>query len=102
MQEAIKEAKKAFHENEIPIGAVVVHDSQVIGRGYNQVELLQDATAHAEMIAITSASNHMQQKWIRDCSLYVTVEPCSMCAGAIVLARPVSYTHLTLPTTPYV
>ncbi len=87
MQEAIKEAIKALHEKEVPIGAVVVHDSKVIGRGYNQVEMLQDPTAHAEMIAITSASNHLQQKWLRDCSLYITVEPCSMCAGAIVLAR---------------
>ncbi len=87
MQEAIKEAIKALHEKEVPIGAVVVHDSKVIGRGYNQVEMLQDPTAHAEMIAITSATNYLQQKWLRDCSLYITVEPCSMCAGAIVLAR---------------
>ena len=87
MQEAIKEAKKALHEKDVPIGAVVVHNSKVIGRGYNQVEMLQDPTAHAEMIAITSASNYLQQKWLRNCSLYITVEPCSMCAGAIVLAR---------------
>jgi len=87
MQEAIKEAKKALQENEVPVGAVVVHKSKVIGRGYNQVEKLSDPTAHAEMIAITSATNHLQDKWLRDCTLYITVEPCSMCAGAIVLSR---------------
>jgi tRNA(adenine34) deaminase len=87
MFEAIKEAKKALQNKEVPVGAVVVHDSKIIGRGYNQTELLQDPTAHAEMIAITSASNHLQKKWLRDCTLYITVEPCSMCAGAIVLAR---------------
>ena len=87
MQEAIKEAKKALQENEVPVGAVVVHDSKIIGRGYNQVEKLSDPTAHAEMIAITSATNHLQEKCLRDCSLYITVEPCSMCAGAIVLSR---------------
>jgi tRNA(adenine34) deaminase len=87
MQEAIKEAKKALHENEVPVGAVVVHNSKVIGRGYNQVEKLSDPTAHAEMIAITSATNYLQEKWLRECSLYITIEPCSMCAGAIVLSR---------------
>jgi len=87
MQEAIKEAKKALQENEVPVGAVVVHNSKVIGRGYNQVEKLSDPTAHAEMIAITSAANYLQEKWLRDCILYITVEPCSMCAGAIVLSR---------------
>ena len=87
MQEAIKEAKKALQENEVPVGAVVIHNSQVIGRGYNQVEKLKDPTAHAEMIAITSATNHLQEKWLGECSLYITVEPCSMCAGAIVLSR---------------
>ena len=87
MQEAIKEANKALQENEVPVGAVVVHNSKIIGRGYNQVEKLSDPTAHAEMIAITSATNHLQEKCLRDCSLYITVEPCSMCAGAIVLSR---------------
>jgi tRNA(adenine34) deaminase len=87
MQEAIKEAKKALHENEVPVGAVVIHDSKIIGKGYNQIEKLQDPTAHAEMIAITAATNYLQQKWLRDCALYVTIEPCSMCAGAMVLAR---------------
>lgn len=87
MLEAIKEAKKALHEDEVPVGAVVVCDSSIIGRGFNQVELLKDPTAHAEMIAITAATNHLQQKWLNDCTLYITVEPCAMCAGAIVLAR---------------
>ena len=87
MQEAIKEAKKALQENEVPVGAVVVHKSKVIGRGYNQVEKLSDPTAHAEMIAITSATNHLKEKWLRDCTIYITIEPCSMCAGAIVLSR---------------
>jgi len=87
MKEALKEARKAFNNNEVPVGAVVVHDNKIIGRGYNQIETLQDPTAHAEMIAITAATNHIQLKWLRDCTLYVTVEPCSMCAGAIVLAR---------------
>ncbi len=87
MREALKEARKAFINNEVPVGAVVVQDNKIIGRGYNQIETLQDPTAHAEMIAITAATNHIQYKWLRDCKLYVTVEPCSMCAGAIVLAR---------------
>ncbi len=87
MREALKEARKAFINNEVPVGAVVVQNNKIIGRGYNQIETLQDPTAHAEMIAITAATNHIQYKWLRDSMLYVTVEPCSMCAGAIVLAR---------------
>lgn len=87
MAEALKEAKKAYNQDEVPVGAVVVFENKIIGRGFNQVETLKDPTAHAEMIAITAASHHIQQKWLRDCWLYVTVEPCSMCAGAIVLAR---------------
>ena len=87
MHEAIKEAKKAYREGEIPVGAIVVHENKIIGRGYNQVELLQDPTAHAEMIAITAAANHLQSKWLHDSTLYVTIEPCPMCAGAIVLSR---------------
>jgi len=87
MKEALKEAHKAFTNDEVPIGAVVVHNERIIGKGHNQIEMLQDPTAHAEMIAITAATNHLQHKWLRDCTLYVTVEPCSMCAGAIVLAR---------------
>ena len=84
---ALQEAEKALEEKEVPVGAVVVKDNQIIGRGYNQVEKLLDPTAHAEMIAITSATNHLQEKWLGDCSLYITVEPCSMCAGAIILSR---------------
>jgi tRNA(adenine34) deaminase len=87
MKEALKEARKAYYEGEVPVGAVVVDNNKVIGRGYNQIELLQDPTAHAEMIAITAAANHLQKKWLYEATLYVTVEPCTMCAGAIVLAR---------------
>jgi tRNA(adenine34) deaminase len=87
MQEALKEAQKAFQEDEVPVGAVVVHNNQIIARGHNQVERLKDPTAHAEMIAITSAANYLGTKWLNQASLYVTIEPCSMCAGALVLAR---------------
>ncbi len=87
MNEAIKEGRKALQSGDVPIGAVVVLNNRIIGRGHNQVELLKDPTAHAEMIAITSATNFIEEKWLREATLYVTVEPCSMCAGACVLAR---------------
>jgi tRNA(adenine34) deaminase len=87
MKQALVEARKALPSDDVPIGAVVVYKNNIIGRGYNQVELLGDPTAHAEMIAITSATATIGQKWLRDATLYVTVEPCSMCAGACVLAR---------------
>jgi len=87
MQLALREAQKAFEEEEIPVGALVVHDNKIIGRGYNQIERLQDPTAHAEMIAITAAANHLQSRRLADCTLFVTLEPCPMCAGAIVQAR---------------
>ena len=87
MKQALAEARKALPNGDVPIGAVVVYKNNIIGRGYNQVELLGDPTAHAEMIAITSATATIGQKWLRDAALYVTVEPCSMCAGACVLAR---------------
>lgn len=87
MQQAIREGRKGLEHNDVPVGAVVVLDSQIIGRGHNQVELLNDPTAHAEMIAITSAAATLGRKWLREATLYVTVEPCSMCAGACVLAR---------------
>jgi tRNA(adenine34) deaminase len=87
MREALKEAKKAFDEDEVPVGAVIVNDGMIIARGYNQVERLKDPTAHAEMIALTSAANLLGTKWLNEASLYVTIEPCSMCAGALVLAR---------------
>ena len=87
MKEALKEAEKAFREDEVPVGAVIVHSDKIIARGYNQVERLGDPTAHAEIIAITSAANYLGTKWLNQASLYVTIEPCSMCAGALVLAR---------------
>lgn len=87
MRAAIAEAGLALDEGEVPIGAVVVHDGRIIGRGHNQRETLNDPTAHAEMIAITAAASHLQSWRLERCALYVTLEPCAMCAGAIVLAR---------------
>lgn len=87
MQQALGQAKVAAEEDEVPIGAVIVHKNQVIAKAYNQVERLKDPTAHAEMIAITQASSALSCKWLYECVIYVTIEPCSMCAGAIVLAR---------------
>ncbi len=87
MREAVKEAKKALDSGDVPVGAVVVFENRIIGRGHNQVELLIDPTAHAEMIAITAATATIQEKFLREATLFVTVEPCSMCAGASVLAR---------------
>jgi tRNA(adenine34) deaminase len=87
MQYAYKEAEKAFDKKEIPIGAVVIFENRIIGKGHNQVETLRDPTAHAEIIAITSAAAYLSSKVLLGCSLYVTLEPCSMCAGAIVLAK---------------
>ncbi len=87
MKEALKEARKAFEDHEIPVGAVVVHQGRVIARGYNQVERLKDVTAHAEMLAITSAAGFVGGKFLDDCELYVTLEPCIMCIGAIRHAR---------------
>ncbi len=87
MRQALREAEKAFEQEEVPVGAVVVHDGKIIGRGFNQMERLQDPTAHAEMIALTAAANHLQSRRLEGCTLYVTLEPCPMCAGAIVMAR---------------
>ena len=87
MYDALTEAEKALESDEIPIGAVIVHQNKIIGRGFNQTELLKDPTAHAEMIAITSGSNHLQSKFLEGCDIYVTAEPCIMCTGAIILAR---------------
>lgn len=87
MAEALKEARKAAENGDVPVGCVVVVGGDVIARGHNQVELLRDPTAHAEMIAITSACERMGSKWLIDASVYVTIEPCSMCSGALVLAR---------------
>lgn len=83
MKEAFKEAQKAFDEGEIPVGAVVVCKNRVIARGHNQTEKLNDVTAHAEMIALTAAANALGAKYLNDCTLYVTLEPCIMCAGAL-------------------
>ena len=82
MKEALKEAKKAFEINEVPIGAVIVCNNQIIARGHNLTERLNDVTAHAEMQAFTSAANFINGKYLKDCTLYVTIEPCLMCAGA--------------------
>jgi len=87
MKQALREAEKAYEQDEVPVGAVVVHKGKVIGRGHNQIERLQDPTAHAEMIAITAATNNLQSRRLEECILYVTLEPCPMCAGAIVLSR---------------
>ena len=83
MKEALKMAERAFEENEIPVGAVVVCNNRIIAKAYNQVEQLCDSTAHAEMIALTSAFNYLGAKYLHDCILYVTMEPCCMCAGAL-------------------
>jgi len=87
MQEAIRQAKIAADNDEVPVGAVITFDNKIIAKAYNQVELLKDPTAHAEMIAITQATHSISSKWLLNCCLYVTMEPCCMCAGAIVLAR---------------
>ncbi len=87
MWEAIKLARRAAEADEVPVGAVIVHGQEIIARAHNQIELLKDPTAHAEMIAITQATNFLGVKWLQDCVMYVTIEPCSMCAGALVLAR---------------
>ena len=84
MGEALKEAKKAYEEDEIPVGAVIVRNNKIIARGYNQMETLHDATAHAEMIAITSAQNSLGSKYLNDCELYVTLEPCMMCSSILL------------------
>lgn len=87
MYAALQEAELAFEEDEVPVGAVVVHKNKIIGRGYNQVEKLNDATAHAEMIALTSVSNHLKSWRLNECSIYVTLEPCIMCTGAMLSSR---------------
>ncbi|MFM1558474.1 MAG: tRNA adenosine(34) deaminase TadA [Roseibacillus sp.] len=88
MQEAMREARRAYAAEEVPIGAVVVRESRVIARAWNQVETLKDATAHAEMLALTAAQTAMGDWRLEGCTLYVTKEPCPMCAGAIVHCRP--------------
>lgn len=87
MQMAYKEAQKAFEFGEIPVGAVVVSNNKVIGKGYNLTEQLNDVTAHAEMQAITAATNYLGAKYLTDCTLYVTLEPCVMCGGALYWSK---------------
>ncbi len=88
MSLALREAEKAFEKDEVPVGAVVLDSNgSVVGRGFNQTEMLGDATAHAEMIALTAAMATMESKYLQDCTLVVTLEPCPMCAGAILLAK---------------
>ncbi len=87
MKMAIQEARNASVSEDVPVGVVIVHKEKVIARACNQVEMLCDPTAHAEMIAITQAANFLKSKWLKDCILYSTIEPCSMCAGALVLSR---------------
>lgn len=83
MKQALREAQKAFDEEEVPVGAVIVQNNRIIARGYNQVEKLNDSTAHAEIIALTAAFNFLGSKYLPDATLYVTIEPCVMCSGAL-------------------
>jgi tRNA(adenine34) deaminase len=87
MQQALSEAQKAFDAGEVPVGAVVVCEQRIIARAHNQTEQLTDVTAHAEILGITAASGHMGSKYLPDCTLYVTLEPCLMCAGALSWAQ---------------
>jgi tRNA(adenine34) deaminase len=87
MRKALEQARYALEEDEVPVGAAVVYKDKVIARAHNQVERLHDPTAHAEMIAITQAADFLKSKWLFGCTLYITVEPCSMCAGALILSR---------------
>ena len=83
MREALKEAQKAFDAGEVPVGAVVACQNKIIARAHNQTEQLTDATAHAEMLAVTAAANYLGSKYLTECTLFVTLEPCAMCAGAL-------------------
>jgi len=87
MREALKEAVKAFDSDEVPVGAIIVHNGKIIGRAHNQIKTLKDPTAHAEIIAITQAANYLRNERLTGCVMYSTLEPCSMCAGAMVLGR---------------
>lgn len=112
MRQALAQAQKAFDEDEVPIGAVVVISNKIIARGYNQVEKLQDPTAHAEIIALTSAFNYLGSKYLPEATIYITIEPCLMCAGAlywskigrIVYGAPDEkngYLHITREASPF-
>ena len=96
MYAALQEAERGFDINEVPVGAVVVYKNKIIGRGYNQVEMLKDPTAHAEMIAITAAANFLNNWRLNECDVYVTMEPCVMCTGALISARVIIYIFLFL------
>ena len=87
MEAALREAEKAFEAGEVPVGCVIVHEGRIIGKAHNQRELLQDPTAHAEVLAITQAADHLRSWRLEGSRLYVSLEPCAMCAGAIILAR---------------
>jgi len=87
MRQALKEAQKAYEDEEVPIGAIIVMQDKIISRGYNQVEKLNDSTAHAEIIALTSAYNFLGSKYLPEATLYVTIEPCLMCAGALYWSK---------------
>ena len=87
MKQALEEAHKAFDEEEIPVGAIVVSNNRIIARAHNLTERLNDVTAHAEMQAITAAANYLGGKYLKDCTLYVTLEPCNMCAGALAWSQ---------------
>jgi tRNA(adenine34) deaminase len=87
MQQALKEAQKAFDAGEVPVGAIVVMNNQIIARAHNQVELLNDSTAHAEILAITTAFNFLGSKYLPEATLYVTLEPCLMCSGALYWSK---------------
>jgi tRNA(adenine34) deaminase len=112
MRQALVQAQQAFDEDEVPVGAVVVMNNRIISRGYNQVEKLNDPTAHAEVIALTSAFNYLGSKYLPDATIYITVEPCLMCAGALYwgkIARIVygasdeknGYLHVTGVNSPF-
>ena len=87
MKQALIEARKAYDADEVPVGAVIVHKDEIIGKAHNQIVMLKDPTAHAEMIAITQAATYLKNERLNKCDLYVTIEPCSMCTGAVILGR---------------
>lgn len=87
MQQALKEAQRAFNEGEVPVGAIIVMNEQIIAKGYNQVEKLTDSTAHAEIIALTAAFNYLGSKYLPEATLYVTIQPCLMCSGALYWSK---------------
>lgn len=87
MNKALEQAKLAYDEDEVPVGAVITCENKILGKGYNQTQKLKDVTAHAEMLAITAATEYLGAKYLNECTLYVTLEPCIMCAGALAWAQ---------------